>query len=90
MGDLIVTCTSRHSRNRAVGERIGRGERLSDILGSMKQVAEGIGNCAIARELAHARGVQVPVTDEVHAVLHEGKPPKDAVRSLLDRDVKPE
>jgi glycerol-3-phosphate dehydrogenase (NAD(P)+) len=90
MGDLIVTCTSRHSRNRAVGERIGRGERLADILGGMEQVAEGVWNCASARDLARETGIDVPVTEEVYGILHEDKNPREAVEALLSRDLKPE
>jgi glycerol-3-phosphate dehydrogenase (NAD(P)+) len=90
MGDLIVTCTSRHSRNRGVGERLGRGEKIGDILGQMKQVAEGIQNCGAVRELALGVGVEVPITEEVHAIVHAGKSPLDAVSSLLDREMKPE
>ena len=90
MGDLVLTCTSRQSRNHTVGERLGRGETVAAILGSMKQVAEGVSNAATVRELARARGVAVPVTDEVHAVLNEGKDPRAAVEALLTRDPRPE
>jgi glycerol-3-phosphate dehydrogenase (NAD(P)+) len=90
MGDLIVTCTSRWSRNRGVGERLGKGETLDAILASMKQVAEGVWNCPIARDLAREMNVEVPIIDEVHAILHEGKSPRDAVASLLARELKPE
>jgi glycerol-3-phosphate dehydrogenase (NAD(P)+) len=90
MGDLIVTCTSRFSRNRNVGERLGRGEKLGKILRGMKQVAEGIWNCAIARQLAHKAGVEVPITEEVYAVIHRGKNPLKAVESLMSRGVRPE
>jgi glycerol-3-phosphate dehydrogenase (NAD(P)+) len=90
MGDLIVTCTSRLSRNRAIGERLGRGESIDEILGSTQQAAEGAWNCAIARTLARERGVDVPVTDEVYALVHEHKRPADAVTSLLQRDLKAE
>lgn len=90
MGDLVLTCTSRLSRNYTVGERIGRGEAIGDILGSMKQVAEGVSNAATVRELARSRGVSVPVTDEVHAVVNEGKDPRAAVEALLTRDPRPE
>ena len=85
MGDLIVTCTSRHSRNRGVGERIGRGEPVADIVGNMKQAAEGVWNCAAARDLALANGVDVPITDQVYSILHEGRDPKEAVDVLLSR-----
>lgn len=90
MGDLIVTCTSRLSRNRGVGERLGKGESIDDILGSMKQVAEGVWNCSNALAVAQEAGIDVPITSEVQAIIHEGKNPRDAVSSLLSRDVKPE
>jgi glycerol-3-phosphate dehydrogenase (NAD(P)+) len=90
MGDLVVTCTSRYSRNRAVGERLGRGEKIDSILKSMEQVAEGVWTCATALRLAHEHNVEVPITEEVNAVIHEGKDPKAAVQSLLSRDPKPE
>jgi len=90
MGDLIVTCTSRHSRNRAVGERLGRGETVDAILASMKQVAEGVWNCSNARALAHSQGIEVPITEEVYDILHNGKSPTEAVENLMGRDVRPE
>ncbi|MFH1477402.1 MAG: NAD(P)H-dependent glycerol-3-phosphate dehydrogenase [Verrucomicrobiota bacterium] len=90
LGDLIVTCTSRASRNHLVGERLGRGEKLDEIIGSMCQVAEGVPTCAIARALARERGVRIPITDEVHAMLHEGRSPARAVATLMTRDTRPE
>ena len=90
MGDLIVTCTSGLSRNRAVGERIGRGEKVDAILSGMQQAAEGIWNCAAAHELAREKGVNMPVTCEVYAIVHEGKDPLEAVKSLLSRDFRSE
>ncbi len=90
MGDLIVTCTSRHSRNRSVGERLGRGESMQAILNSMQQVAEGVWNCAAARALAREQGVDVPIAEQVCALVHEGRNPRDAVEALMERDVKPE
>ena len=90
MGDLIVTCTSNLSRNRSVGERLGKGETIEEIQNAMEQVAEGVWNCINARELAHEHGVEVPITSEVCAVVHEGKDPKEAVQSLLDRNPRPE
>ena len=86
MGDLIVTCTSRHSRNRGVGERLGRGERINDVLAGMRQVAEGIANCDTAQSLARRHHVDVPITDQVCAIVHEGVTPADAVNALLSRD----
>ncbi|MDI6774452.1 MAG: NAD(P)H-dependent glycerol-3-phosphate dehydrogenase [Verrucomicrobiota bacterium] len=90
MGDLIVTCTSRWSRNRSVGERLGKGEKIADILTGMKQAAEGVWNCPIARDLAREMNVEVPIINEVYAILREGKSSSDAVAALLARELKPE
>jgi glycerol-3-phosphate dehydrogenase (NAD(P)+) len=90
MGDLIVTCTSQHSRNRGVGERIGRGEPVATIMDGFKQAVEGVWNCAAASELAAALCVDVPVTREVYDIVHQDKAPQDAVRALMQRDLKPE
>jgi glycerol-3-phosphate dehydrogenase (NAD(P)+) len=90
VGDLMVTCMSRHSRNRGVGERLGRGEPLEAILADMKMVAEGVWNCRAARELAEEKGVSVPITVQVDAVVHEGKDPREAVMDLMSRTPKPE
>ena len=90
IGDLIVTCASQLSRNRKVGERLGQGETLHQIMGSMEQVAEGVWTCSTARELAASLEVDAPITNEVHAVVHEGKDPQSAVQDLLARDPKPE
>lgn len=90
MGDLIVTCASKLSRNRAVGERLGRGETIEQIMGSMKQVAEGVWNCENARALARSVSVEVPITEEVYSVINKGKSPHKAVEDLMSRDVKAE
>jgi len=90
MGDLIVTCTSGLSRNHAVGLRLGRGEKIHVILRGMKQVAEGVDNCGLALEAARAMAVEVPITEEVYAVIHKGKSPLAAVEALLGRSAKPE
>ena len=90
LGDLVLTCTSRMSRNHTVGERLGRGEPVDVILGGMKQVAEGVTNCANARAVARALAVAVPITDEVYSVIHAGKNPQQAVEALLGRDLRPE
>lgn len=89
-GDLIVTCTSRWSRNRAVGERLGQGESIEHIVSSMKQVAEGISNCEIARALIREKSVRAPIIEEVYALVHEGKDPNKAVQSLMTRIARPE
>lgn len=90
MGDLVVTCTSRHSRNRGVGERLGRGETWEQIQRGMVQVAEGVWTSGTARMLARERKVDVPITEAVYAVIYEGKSPHKAVEELLTREAKPE
>lgn len=90
MGDLVLTCTSRLSRNHTVGERLGKGEKIADILGGMKQVAEGVENSRAARELGRRVGVPMPITEEVHALVYEAKDPMAALESLLSRDPRPE
>ena len=90
IGDLMVTCMSKHSRNRGVGERLGKGETLEEIMASMKMVAEGVWNCQAAKELAGELGVPVPITEQVNAVVHEGKDPRQAVMDLMSRVPKPE
>jgi glycerol-3-phosphate dehydrogenase (NAD(P)+) len=90
MGDLVLTCTSRLSRNYTVGERMGRGEKIADILRGMKQVAEGVENSATARAMAHHVNVPAPVTEEVYAMVHQNKAPQDAAESLLGRGPRPE
>jgi glycerol-3-phosphate dehydrogenase (NAD(P)+) len=90
VGDLIVTCFSRFSRNRAVGERLGRGESIDGILNAMKQVAEGVWNCTTACELARQTGQPAPIAEEVRAMIREGKDPHAVVESLMTRDMKSE
>ncbi len=90
VGDLIVTCGSRHSRNRSVGERLGKGETLAQIEAGMQMVAEGVWNARTARALAQHLNISAPITEEVFAILYEGKNPRDAMESLLARDPKPE
>jgi glycerol-3-phosphate dehydrogenase (NAD(P)+) len=90
IGDLMVTCFSPQSRNHTVGERLGRGESLEDILGGMVQVAEGVRTCASALALARKHGVDVPIVEEVDAVLHGGRSAREAVRRLMGRPGKAE
>ncbi|MCK5147830.1 NAD(P)H-dependent glycerol-3-phosphate dehydrogenase [bacterium] len=90
MGDLVVTCMSRHSRNRFLGEEIGKGRTPSEVVESMVQVAEGYRTTASARELASRHGVAMPIADEVYHVLYQGKSPRKAVRDLMTRDPKME
>ena len=90
VGDLMVTCFSRHSRNRLFGERLGRGESPMAIERSMKMVAEGVPTARGAHEQALRLGIEAPITREVFSVLHEGKPPHEAMWELLGRPPKPE
>lgn len=90
LGDLITTCISPHGRNRRVGERLGRGEKLPDILAEMKQVAEGVWTAKAVYFRAASMGVDIPIMTEVYRVLYEGKPPRDAVHDLMSRGPKRE
>ena len=90
LGDLTVTCFSRLSRNRALGERLGRGETLADILASSVAVAEGFPTARSAWQLARKHQISTPIIDEVHAMLYENKDVQQAVRDLTGRDSKAE
>jgi glycerol-3-phosphate dehydrogenase (NAD(P)+) len=85
MGDLIVTCMSQHSRNRYVGEQIGKGRTLQEVLDEMVMVAEGVKTTDSAYELAQKVGVEMPITEQVYKTLFEGKPPAEAMRDLMTR-----
>jgi len=90
VGDVITTCYSLHGRNRAVGERIGRGERLDEVLASMVNVAEGVPTTRSVHDQARGRGLDVPIIDELHAILFRGKSPRSALTDLMDRHPKVE
>ena len=90
VGDLITTCVSPHGRNRKVGERLGRGETLDHILATMSAVAEGVTTARGVDELARRRGIEMPITRQVAAVLFEGKPPAEATDALMLRPPKAE
>ena len=90
LGDLVLTCTGSLSRNRHVGHELGRGRALADVLAGMREVAEGVRTTRAVRLLAARRGVELPITEEVHAVLYEGKAARDAVESLMARPLKDE
>jgi glycerol-3-phosphate dehydrogenase (NAD(P)+) len=90
LGDLVLTCTGGLSRNRRVGEELGRGRALEDVLAGMREVAEGVRTASAVRLLAARRGVEMPITCEVHAVLYDGKPARAAVESLMARPLKDE
>ncbi len=90
MGDLIVTCMSRHSRNRFVGEQVGSGKKLEAVLKSMQMVAEGVETSRSASQLAKKHKVEVPITTEVYRILFEDKDPVKATTDLMTRDMKME
>lgn len=90
MGDLVLTCAGPLSRNRSVGERLGRGETIEDILGDMKQVAEGVKTAKSVFNLAKQFNVEMPISEQVYYVLHESKPVHQALQDLLARDSKRE
>lgn len=90
VGDLITTCMSRHSRNRYVGEQIGKGKRLAEVLGRMVMVAEGVKTTRAAVHLAKRVSVELPIAEQVHKVLFRNKDPRKAIRDLMIRKAKRE
>ncbi len=91
LGDLVLTCTGGLSRNRSVGVELGRGRKLPEILAGMHgMVAEGVFTTTAAIGLAHTRGVEMPITEQMHAILHKGKSPREAIHELMTRSGKSE
>ncbi len=91
LGDLVLTCTGGLSRNRSVGVELGQGRKLPDILSAMHgMVAEGVFTTNAAVGLARNHGVEMPITEQMHAILHDGKSPADAIRDLMMRTAKSE
>jgi glycerol-3-phosphate dehydrogenase (NAD(P)+) len=90
IGDLIVTCASKHSRNRFVGEQIGLGRKLDEILSEMKMVAEGVSTSKSALQLAKKNNVEVPIIEKVNEILFNGISPVEATRDLMLRALKAE
>jgi glycerol-3-phosphate dehydrogenase (NAD(P)+) len=91
LGDLVLTCTGGLSRNRNVGVELGRGRALPEIVAAMHgMVAEGIFTTSAAVELAHAQKIEMPITEQVNAILHKGKSPRDAIQELMTRSGKSE
>jgi len=91
LGDLVLTCTGGLSRNRSVGVELGRGKKLPEIIAGMHgMVAEGVFTTIAAVGLAHARGIEMPITEQMHAILHKGKSPKEALQELMMRTGKSE
>ncbi len=90
LGDLIVTCTSRHSRNRSLGEKLGHGKTMAQALAEMTMVAEGYPTTKSARQLADRHKLDLPIIAELYRILYEGKPARSAMRDLLSRPPVPE
>lgn len=90
IGDLIVTCTSRHSRNHSVGERLGKGESIRDILGSMQMVAEGVWNAKVVHEIAARLKVDMPICELVYALCYGDFDVQQAVSAMMGRELKSE
>jgi glycerol-3-phosphate dehydrogenase (NAD(P)+) len=90
LGDLVLTCTGDLSRNRRVGAELARGRKLEDIVNSMRMVAEGIETTAAAIELAQRHRVDMPITEQMNAMLFMGRPPLEAIRELMERALKEE
>ncbi len=90
VGDLVTTCFSRHSRNRFVGEKIGRGEKLDDIVAGMRMIAEGVETTRSGYNLARQHQVEMPITDEVYRVLFEGRNAREALGNLMERRLRAE
>ncbi|MGH9874557.1 MAG: NAD(P)H-dependent glycerol-3-phosphate dehydrogenase [Pyrinomonadaceae bacterium] len=90
LGDLVLTCTGGLSRNRFVGQELGKGRKLDEITAGMNEVAEGVKTTLAVKRLAARIGVDMPITNEVHAVLYEGKLASDAVNELMTRPLREE
>lgn len=90
LGDLVLTCTGSLSRNRFVGEELGKGKTLAEIVAGLNEVAEGINTARAVKKLADRAGLEMPITNEVNAVLYDGKPARDAVAELMSRPLREE
>jgi glycerol-3-phosphate dehydrogenase (NAD(P)+) len=90
LGDLVLTCTGSLSRNRFVGEELGKGRTLEEIVAELSEVAEGINTARAVKKLADRAGLEMPITNEVNAVLYGGKPARDAVAELMSRPLREE
>ena len=90
LGDLVLTCTGTLSRNRFVGEELGKGRRIEEITAELTEVAEGINTARAVKQLADRAGLEMPIVNEVNAVLYEGKSARDAVSDLMSRPLREE
>jgi len=90
LGDLVATCSSPLSRNRTFGEKLGQGMTVEEVQESTRQTAEGVKSCRSILDLATAHGIEVPITEAVVRVCHEGEAPAGMVREIMSREAKPE
>ena len=90
LGDLVATCTSEHSRNRYVGYRLGKGEKIEEIMSGMEMVAEGVYATRIVHEIAAERGIEMPITEAVYALLSGKADPLSLVEEIMTRAPKRE
>ncbi|MDB4957552.1 MAG: Glycerol-3-phosphate dehydrogenase [Myxococcales bacterium] len=90
MGDLVLTCSGDASRNRRVGLALGQGKKMADILGEMRQVAEGVKTAKVAKELSAKMKIDAPIIDTMYAIIHQGVPVRDAITMLLSRPARSE
>jgi len=90
LGDLVLTCTGNLSRNRFVGQELGKGKRLEEITAELNEVAEGINTARAVKKLADRAGLEMPIVNEVNAVLYEGKSAREAVSDLMSRPLREE
>jgi glycerol-3-phosphate dehydrogenase (NAD(P)+) len=90
LGDLVLTCTGNLSRNRTVGLKLGQGQKIEDIVSEMNMVAEGVKTTRSGYELARKMAIEMPILEQVYAIIYKGKNCSDAVRDLLKRELKVE
>jgi glycerol-3-phosphate dehydrogenase (NAD(P)+) len=90
LGDLVLTCTGALSRNRSLGVELGRGRKLEEIVAGSRMVAEGVGTTAATMALARRHRVEMPITEQMHAVLYQGRAPQEAIRELMERRLRHE
>ena len=90
LGDLVLTCTGALSRNRHVGFELGKGRPLDDILKSMPMIAEGVGTTPALLALGRQHNLELPITEQVNAILQQWKSPREAIRDIMDRPLKRE
>jgi glycerol-3-phosphate dehydrogenase (NAD(P)+) len=90
IGDLVLTCTAKMSRNYHVGFELGKGRALQEVLADMKNVAEGVATTVSVRDLARRQAVEMPIVEEVYRILHHGKAPQESIRDLMQRALKGE